>query len=252
MRRFFLFLLLAFFAIKLSAQNTDIILLKTSEVVRGTITDSIPGVSVSIIALPDSNLRVIPREEIVKVILKKEQSQKKTKKQRAKELAEEENGIPNYYQAYFRAGFIGKGNDGNTSFLKADIINSIGINGVFTAGIGVGVRYPTDGEGAVIPLFADLRATFIQGNISPVLSFSAGAAFQTYEDTDDVAGIFMNPEVGIRLGSAYTTHLMITFGIEQFDYYGIGDRTTFFGNVIRDAPVKKELNAWTLSLLIGF
>jgi hypothetical protein len=234
----------------LRGQDKDIVVLKSSELITGTITDSIPGVSISILVLPDSILRVIPRDEIAKIVFKQGVSRKKTKKQRAREIAQEEGSIPNYYQAYLRGGFTGNGEDNRTGFLKADFINSIGFNGVFTAGLGVGARLPTDGEGLVVPLFADLRTTVISGRISPVFGVSVGAAFQPNRDFEST-GLFLNPALGICLGSTYGTHLMITLGFEQFDYYGTG---TLSGSLFRnlEIPVKYGHSAWTLSLLIGF
>lgn len=234
-----------------SGQHSDIILLKSSEVVRGTITDSIPGVNVSIVAMPGSELRIIPIEEIVRIIYKKSEKQKMSGKAKAKASATDDDVVATYYQGYLRGGFIAKGKEGDSGFFKFDFINSVGVNGVFSAGIGLGVRVPMEGDGMVIPVFGDLRATFIQGNISPVVSFSAGPAFLTNSQSNGPS-VFVNPAAGIRLGSAYTTHFMITIGVEQFEYFGNGDRTTAFGTTLRDVPVKKDHNAWTLSVLIGF
>jgi hypothetical protein len=220
-------------------------------VVRGSITDSIPGLNVSIIALPDSTLRIISLEEIARIILKKDDDQKKSRKEKARAISESKNEVFTYYQGYLRGGFVAKDKDGDTGFIKADIINGIGVNGVFSAGIGIGARVPIDGDGIVIPAFVDLRANFLQGNISPVLSFSAGTAFQSYSESDG-PGLYVNSALGLRLGSPFSPHFILTIGFEQFEYFGIGDRTTGFGTTLRDVPVEKNLNSWTVSIILAF
>lgn len=178
-----------------SAQSNvwDVIMLKSAEVVRGTITDSIPGTSVTILA-GDSLSRTISRKDIQLIST---EVKRKIYTQKSKSSKENDGPPKNiYYQGILSAGY-GMRKEGDNA-IKVNFINGIGSHENFSIGLGVGLRIALDESLAVIPLFVDVRIRPMTTKISPLLGLGGGWGFQldrNFEGTGQIGYL----EAGISI-----------------------------------------------------
>ncbi len=204
--------IIAFGHAKAQSKYWDVILLKSAEVVRGNITDSIPGESVTILA-GDSLSRVIPSQEIV--LIKKEirRSFYTKKSELSKENTQSVHGI--YYQGILSGGF-GRATEG-PSGIKVNFINGIGIENHASIGLGIGARFPND-ESVIVPVFLDMRARILNTKVSPAVGFGIGGCFQPDQDWENSGQIFFI-EAGIHVNGVKHTGVMITVGYETYEIF---------------------------------
>lgn len=226
----------------------DVILLNSAEVVRGTITDSIPGESVTILA-GDSLSRTIPKadihlmsREVRRIVYTRKKNQ--TQKGRTDSSA--------YYQGVISGGF-GIGMD-NPSGVRLNFINGFGSNELWSLGAGVGLRMPLEREVAVIPLFLDLRIRFSRNHISPIMVLGVGPCFQPSQEWDNTGPVAI-AEAGISIKKSGKSSVLLTVGIESYDVLNpVESRVSLSSNygspipVINVSPSFKHENIQTLTL----
>ncbi|MGI6718209.1 MAG: hypothetical protein ACOX4D_03540 [Bacteroidales bacterium] len=116
--------------------------------------------------------------------------------------------------------------------MKLNIINGYQINPYISMGVGTGLRYYYDLGVALIPLFADFRANFMDNYISPYFSFGLGYSFNVTNGFFGV-GLLLNPTIGasfkvfkksaINVGLGYEMQKM-KFYYEIFDGYYFHNR----------------------------
>ena len=230
-------------------------MLKSAEVVRGTITDSIPGTSVTILA-GDSLSRTISRKDIQLIT-----TEVKRKIYTQKSKTSKDNDRPPksaYYQGSISAGY-GTRKEGDNA-VKVNFVNGIGSHQNFSIGLGVGLRIALDEGLAVIPLFVDMRIRPMTTKVSPLLGLGFGYGFQVdrnFEGTGQLGHL----EAGIAIKSQGKSFVMITLGYEKFTiikdrqltasqnaHYPAG--VPYWGSPA-SVPYTEELNIQSVTLNLG-
>lgn len=189
----------------------DVVYLKNGSIIRGIIIEQVPNKSIKI-ETADKSVFVFQMDEIEK--LTKEQIQGK----RSGSL--NNSGLQSGYKGIVELGYqIGTGDYGMDR-LKLNIINGCQINPYFSLGVGTGLRYYFDADAAVIPVFADFRANFIDNKISPYLSLGVGYSFDATNDFEPV-GFLLNPTVGISFKVSDKSAMNVGLGYEmqKMDFY---------------------------------
>ena len=132
------------------------------------------------------------------------------------------NGLQEGYKGIVELGYeIGTGDFGMDR-LKLNVINGYQINPYFSLGFGTGLRYYFDAEAALIPIFADFRANFMDNNVSPYLSLGVGYSFDATNSFEGV-GFLLNPTVGVSFMVSEKSAMNVGIGYEmqrmKFFYY---------------------------------
>jgi hypothetical protein len=189
----------------------DVVYLKNGSIIRGTIIEQVPNKSIKI-ETADRSVFVYQMDEIEK--LTKEVIQGKS----GGSLSN--SGLQSGYKGIVELGYqIGTGDYGMDR-LKLNIINGYQINPYFSLGFGTGLRYYFDAEAALIPLFADFRANFIDNKISPYLSLGVGYSFDATNGFEGV-GFLLNPTVGVSFKVSDKSAMNVGLGYEmqKMDFY---------------------------------
>lgn len=233
------------------SQHTDIIKLHSSEIVRGKIIEEIPNVSISILALPDSVLRVIPYSDIEQVIYKEGTlAINKSKAVRQSPDGTMKGSIS--FRSYMRVGYGAQMKENeefvSNSFYKADLILGASFSDKFSLGLGSGVR-KGENDHILVPLFIDMRFSPGAGFASPMVALSFGVNFQLGDDYDIEK--FINPEIGIRLGKPTQTNVIFAAGLELFDF--VTDRKEPENGVFNiEYTGVAAYQGFSVSILLGF
>lgn len=233
MRRLVAALLFLSFSLIAWGQQTDLLFLKSEEVVRGTIQDTTSSAGVRILLLPDSVLKIYPHDEILRIVYKKRKTYNKSS---------------DGYQGIFRLGYTWeKGFEGEEpiGFLRADFINAVSFNDVLSLGLGFGARAGTDKQ-ILVPVYFDLRLTPLKRRVSPMAAISFGINLQSDRNWE-LTGLYLSPELGMRIGEPTNTHFVVAFGLERFDFT-IEKEGYFILNTIYDV----EYWGWTAGLMVMF
>jgi len=194
----------------------DVVYLKNGSIIRGVIIEQVPNKSIKI-ETADRSVFVYQMDEIEK--LTKEVIQGKS----GGSLSN--SGLQSGYKGIVELGYqIGTGDYGMDR-LKLNIINGYQINPYFSLGFGTGLRYYFDAEAALIPVFADFRANFMNNKISPYLSLGVGYSFDATNDFEGV-GFLLNPTVGVSFKVSDKSAMNVGLGYEMqkmdffyYDYY---------------------------------
>lgn len=189
----------------------DVVYLKNGSIIRGTIIEQVPNKSIKI-ETADRSVFVYQMDEIEK--LTKEVIQGKS----GGSLSN--SGLQSGYKGIVELGYqIGTGDYGMDR-LKLNIINGYQINPYFSLGFGTGLRYYFDADAALIPLFADFRANFMDNKISPYLSLGVGYSFDATNGFEGV-GFLLNPTVGVSFKVSDKSAMNVGLGYEmqKMDFY---------------------------------
>lgn len=189
----------------------DVVYLKNGSIIKGTIIEQVPNKSIKI-ETADRSVFAYQMDEIEK--LTKEVIQGKS----GGSLSN--SGLQSGYKGIVELGYqIGTGDYGMDR-LKLNIINGYQINPYFSLGFGTGLRYYFDAEAALIPVFADFRANFMNNKISPYLSLGVGYSFDATNDFEGV-GFLLNPTVGVSFKVSDKSAMNVGLGYEmqKIDFY---------------------------------
>lgn len=213
MKKYLALLLFALMTIVSFGQNNyqDVVYLKNGSIIRGVIIEQVPNKSINI-ETADRNVFVYQMDEIEK--LAKEQYQRKSGS------SLNNTGLQSGYKGIVELGYqIGTGDYGMDR-LKLNIINGYQINPYFSLGFGTGLRYYFDEEAALIPVFADFRANFINNKVSPYFSLGVGYSFDATNDFEGV-GFLLNPTVGVSFKVSEKSAMNVGLGYEmqKMDFY---------------------------------
>lgn len=119
------------------------------------------------------------------------------------------NGPKAGYKGFMEAGYTFGIGDYGTDRVAFTTTHGYQINPYVFTGIGAGVNYFTDAEVWGVPIFADVRANFLNNSISPFVDIKIG-----YSVTD-VKGLYFNPSVGCRIGVSNNAALILSIGYEM-------------------------------------
>lgn len=183
----------------------DVIYLKNGSIIRGIIVEQVPNKSIKI-ETADRNVFVYQMDEIEK--LTKEPFQGRGNRNI------KGSGLQEGYRGIIELGYeIGTGRLGMDR-LKLNVLNGHQINPYFFLGFGTGLRYYFDPKVALIPIFADFRANFIDSNLSPYLSLGVGYSFDATNRFEDV-GFLLNPTVGVSFMVSEKSAMNVGIGYEM-------------------------------------
>jgi hypothetical protein len=176
----------------------DVVYLKDGSVIHGNIVERVPNKSIKI-KTGSGNIFVYKIDQIKKI----------TKKEIKKGNPSSYSG----YQGIVNIGYaIGVGDLG-TDRLIFHFINGYRMNNYFYMGFGTGVHYYTDADEALIPIFGDFRAYFLDNDISPYINLNIGYSFNASNGFSGT-GLLLNPSVGTSFNVSTNTALNISIGYE--------------------------------------
>jgi hypothetical protein len=241
MKRIFTLILLIVLCSAGFAQNNlqDVVYLKNGSVIRGLIVEQVPNESIKI-ETADRSVFFFKIDEIAKIA-------KEDRKPQRNNVSLKEG-----YQTLVELGYGFKSGDYGLNVLKLNLIEQYRINNNFSVGLGTGARhYAEDGESAtLIPVFADLRANIVQGNIAPYLALGIGYAFNATYSFSGV-GMLINPTAGVAFPVNKKSMLNVGLGYEmqrsKVTYYG----DTQFSNPAYQTFLPTSITSGAISLNVG-
>ena len=98
--------------------------------------------------------------------------------------------------------------------LKLNVVGTHQLNPFLSLGLGAGLRYYSDIETALIPVFADVWVRGSEGKISPYFSMGVGYSFDATNGFEGV-GFFLNPSVGVSFKMAGNSTMNLGLGYEM-------------------------------------
>jgi len=195
MKNFIAILLFLTISILAFAQQAyqDVIYLKNGNIIRGTIIEQIPNVSIKI-ETSDRNVFKYELEEIEKIT--------KEPVVLAKSSSLSTSGILKKYCGIINLGYgfgIGKGQEGLNT-INFNFINGFQIFPYFSVGIGTGVKVwfikdVTD-KPIFIPAFVNLRGHFLKEKVSQFLEVDLGYVWEVSPIAQGI-GFMFNPTLGV-------------------------------------------------------
>lgn len=209
--------------IAVNAQNLqEVVYFKNGSAVRGVIIEQTPNKLLKI-QTSDGSISVYKMSDISKIT--KESNLNATRSQTDGLLSSNDKGIQSGYKGFVDFGYAFGTGDFGVDRIEFLTSHGVQFNPYIFAGLGAGINYYTDGELVGVPVFADIKGTFIKGNITPFIDLKIGYSFV------DVEGFYMNPSIGCRFGVGKTSGLNISLGyvmqkLEYYSYYyGSGNVT---------------------------
>lgn len=217
---FVLFVLITTVSFAQSNNYQDVVYLKNGSIIRGLIIEQIPNKSIKV-QTADNNVFVYQIEEVEKMA-------KETNQRRSVSKGDVFHLEPGY-KGLIELGYqIGSGDFGMDR-IKLNIINGYQVNQNFSIGIGTGLRYYTDAEALLIPIFADFRGNIsLDSKISPYVSLGIGYSFDATNSFEGV-GFLLNPTIGVSFKVSDKSAMNVGLGYEMqklgyelsvgYDYY---------------------------------
>ena len=195
----------------------DLVSLRNVSYTRGIIAGQIPNKSTNIES-KFRNVFVLPIDEIEKL---------------TKEPFKDKNGISmnskafeSRYKGIIEMGYQFGVGAYRLDRLKVNIINGYQINPYFSLGIGTGMRYYFYEEAALIPIFADFRANFIDNKISPYLSLGLGYSFNVMNEFKGF-GFLVNPTLGVsfKVSDKVAFNVGVGYDLQKLKFYEYEDNS---------------------------
>jgi len=188
----FLFLTIGIFAFAQQSYQ-DVVYLKNGSIIRGTIIEQVPNVSLKI-ETADKSVMVYKMDEIEKI--SKEPILNTNPKSGSS------SGVKPGYCGILNIGYgfgIGESSKGINS-LNLDFINGFQLFPYFSVGLGTGVKVwfikDITEKPIFIPAFVNLRGHFLKGNISPYLGIDLGYCWEVSPITQGL-GLLFSPTLGV-------------------------------------------------------
>ena len=215
MKSLFVTGLLSFISVfSLSAQDyQEVICLKNGSVIRGTIVEQQPNVLLKV-KTADGSIFVYPMNEVEKI----------TKEEAINRESEKSNRIRTDVKGYRGSVEVGTIVNFRASGIPIDrgafsITTSHGyqFNHHLFLGAGIGLDYHAAGGSLFMPLFADVRANFLNRDITPFWGVKIGYAVGSKVSEVVNPGIYFNPTFGIRfiLKSDFAMNVALGYNLQQ-------------------------------------
>ena len=226
-----LFLVIGIFAY--AQQNyQDVVYLKNGSIIRGTIIEQVPNVSLKI-ETADRSVMFFKMDEIEKL---------------SKELVLNTNpksgsssGITPGYCGILNVGYgfgIGENSKGLNT-LNLDFINGFQLFPYFSVGIGTGVKVwffkETTTKPIMIPAFVSLRGHFLNGKISPFLGIDIGYCWEV-SPIQQGLGLLFNPTLGVSFKTGQKSRFNVGTGY----------------SMIRISKAKETISMWNFIFGVSF
>ena len=188
----FLFLTIGMFAFAQQSYQ-DVVYLKNGSIIRGTIIEQVPNVSLKI-ETADKSVMFFKMDEIEKI--------SKEPMLNANPKSGSSSGITPGYCGILNVGYgfgIGE-NSKDINSLNFDFINGFQLFPYFSVGLGTGVKVwffnGLTEKPILIPAFVDFRGHFLKGKISPYLGIDIGYCWEVSPDTQGL-GLLFRPTLGV-------------------------------------------------------
>lgn len=208
----------------------ETIYLKNGSIIKGMIVEIVPNVSYTV-KTADGSIFFCSIGDITKIT--REVIGSKTPVDTAKTNGK---NLKKGYEGIVEFGYGAKSGKYGLDVAKLNVINGYRINKMLFVGGGIGLRMFTQNGSSMIPVFADVRASFTEKSVSPYASFSAGMAFNTSYGFKD-AGFLFNPEIGIQFNKNkdFLFHISIGYDMQQMKFPVIhaDGLNSYITNVIR-------------------
>ena len=193
----------------LSAQNyQEVVYLKNGSVIRGTIVEQQPNVLLKV-KTADGSIFVYPMNEVEKI----------TKEEAINRESEKSNRIRTDVKGYRGSVEVGTIVNFRASGIPIDrgafsITTSHGyqFNPHLFLGAGIGLDYHAAGGSLFMPLFVDVRANFLNRDITPFWGVKIGYAVGSKVSEVVNPGIYFNPTFGVRFILNRQSAMNIAFG----------------------------------------
>lgn len=190
-------------------RTQDVVYLKNGSIIRGLIIEQVPNKSIKV-QTRDESIFVYQMDEIEK-LGKEEDTSYSFKKILGPKRTYDIKG----YRGFLDLGYT-TGDDGCIQFTTS---HGYQLNPYFFFGAGTGVSYFTDSKSALIPVFADLRGNFTNGQIVPFIGLRIGYAIDVTSDYGG-NGFYCNPFVGVKymLGKQSAVNFSLGYGSQARRY----------------------------------
>ncbi len=211
MKRLFVTGVLSLISIfSLSAQNyQEAVYLKSGSVVRGTIIEQQPNVSLKI-KTADGSIFVYPMNEVEK-ITKEERTNRRSEK--SNRIRTDVKGYRGLVEVGTIVNFRASGTAIDKGAFSATTSHGYQFNPHVFLGAGFGLDYHAAGKRLFIPLFVDLRTNFLDTNITPFWGIKAGYSIGSKKAYNKVStGAYFNPTFGVRFILNRQSAMNVAFG----------------------------------------
>jgi len=226
MKKIFTFILLLAFSMLANAQQSfqDVVYLKSGSIIRGTIIEQVPNVSIKI-ETADKNVFFYKIDEIEKIT--------KEPFPNARSSSVSNSGITNGYCGIINIGYgfgIGENSEGINS-LNLDFINGFQLFPYFSVGLGTGVKVwfikDITEKPILIPAFVNLRGHFLKGNISPYLGIDLGYCWEVSPVTQGL-GLLFSPTLGVSFKVGNKSRISLGTGYSMIRFSDIDETASMW------------------------
>jgi hypothetical protein len=233
-----LLLLLSF---GLSAQNgwQDVVYLKNGSKIKGMITEFVPNVSYTI-TTADGSIFVCNIGDIVKIT--KEQVISSTVPAKPDSLRvipapleyPSSQEFTKGYRGIVELGYGLKSGKYGLDVTNFNFVNGYQLTEKMFVGVGTGIKYFTESEMTLIPLYADFKYSFLNQKVSPMFGFSAGFSFNPNNGFEG-EGFLFNPSLGAQIKGKNNMcyNISLNYQTQQINFIVLEPGGAFFTNAIR-------------------
>lgn len=187
-----------------TSQFTEVVYLKNGSIIKGIIIEQIPNVSLKI-KTTDGNIFSYAISEVERIT--KEEIQK------TREYDGRTKKTLKGYKGFFETGYIFDVNDDNANKFEVSTSHGYQFNNYLFVGGGIGLNYYTDMEKYSVPVFANLKANFINKKVTPFADVKAGFS------VGGVGGFYTSIGLGIRFALKNKTALNVKLEYNYQGYY---------------------------------
>lgn len=211
------------------ADYQDVVYLKNGSIIRGIVIEQIPLQSLKIEAVGGS-VFVFSFDEIEKITKEQKNLPEPEAKPERKENVT--NVTPNTGLKKGYRGIVEMG-PALPLGITMTIINGYQFNPHLSLGLGTGLNFYIEEERISMPLFADLRVSFLDKRVSPYIAMNLGYSFDLTNDFEP-SGLLFLPMGGVRFkfSEKMSMNIGLGFGIQgyRYDTYDYGyDYDYYYG-----------------------
>ena len=197
-----------------AGRGGDVVYLRNGSVIRGTIIEQVPNVSMKI-QTADGNIFAYPMSDIERIV-------KETPAARSYQpvRGSYRTGLKRGYRGIVDFGYYFGDNDyQDNNHFNFSFINGYQATPHFSFGFGTGIHYYPDREQTLIPFFNNFKVNFINRRVSPYFSIDIGYAFNASDDFNGV-GVFVIPTLGasFKTSERGEIHFGLAFHAQEWEW----------------------------------
>ncbi len=228
------------------AQNNnlqDVIYLKNGGITRGTLLEFIPDSLIKIQTV-DGNVFVYAMHDVAKYAKEPNFNQSQVA------LRRDTTGLKRgYYGVVEYATGFSFGNAAGPFSTKLNFIRGYRVCPWFAAGAGIGMRLYVE-DGVYFPLYADLRANFVNKNTSPYIALDGGYSWRSNND-NEIGGIMFGTTLGVCV--KIKNNNALNFGL-NYELQGTSDVIHQYNGYYPSGITytRRNENTHTISFMFGY